>query len=298
MTDHLNAQAIAFIKQPHTKPFCLYLAHKAVHNPYLPSPKYQDLYADYDFKVPPTSPDDLAGKPVMQRHLPPLNVLDLEGISAEPGEPRRGRGHTPADIVRDQLRCLASVDEGVGQIFAALQQTGELDNTVIVYTSDNGYLMGEHGKVDDKRWPYEEALRVPMLVRYPKKVAAGTIIDSMVLNVDMAPTLLDLAGVKSMVPMQGHSFVPLLGDPKAPWRDKFLAEYYLEKVVPSVPAWEAVRTNRWKYIHYYQESDSMDELYDLQSDPKDIKNLANEASAQSTLTEMRKDLSDLLKETK
>ena len=179
MTDHLNARAIEFIKRPRTKPFCLYLAHKAVHFPYLPPARFDSLYADYQFNVPPTSPDDLTGKPVMQLHKGRVNAVDLEGVVPEPAEPRRGRGHTPADVVRDQLRCLAAVDEGVGQIFAALEKTGQLDNTVIVYTSDNGYFMGEHGKMDDKRWPYEEALRVPMLVRYPKLVAPGTVEDTL-----------------------------------------------------------------------------------------------------------------------
>jgi N-acetylglucosamine-6-sulfatase len=226
-----------------------------------------------------------------------MNPLELEGVGPEPGEPRRNRGGKPAEVVRDQLRCLASVDEGVGQLLEALESMGQLDNTVFIYTSDNGYLMGEHGQTNSKRWPYEEALRVPLLIRYPKLIAPGSQRDGMVLNIDIAPTLLELAGVNSIVPLQGQSFVPLLLDAHAPWRKDFLAEYFLEKVAPKVPDWQAVRTDRWKYIHYL-ESDSLDELYDLKADPHELQNLAGEAERRDTLEMLRSRLQDLLKETK
>ena len=298
MTDILNARAVEFIQQRHTKPFCLYLAHKAVHAPHLPAPRHSSLYADYQFKLPPKNPHDIASKPVMSRPKSHIDVLDLEGVAPEPGDSRRGRGNTPQAVVLDQLRCLASVDEGVGAIRAALERSGQLDNTIIIFTSDNGYLMGEHGIVNEKRWAYDESIRVPMVMRYPKLIAPKTVQDALVLNVDIAPTLLDLAGVKSIVPMHGHSLVPLLRDAKAPWRDKFLAEYYLEKCAPITPSWRAVRSDNWKYIHYYNESDNLDELYDLRSDPKEEKNLAGDAGAQPALHEMRQALEQLLKTAK
>lgn len=302
MTDSLNRWAVDFVKKPHTKPFCLYLSHKAVHAPYLPAPRHDPLYADYKFTPQPRNQADIEGKPAMQRRGPRQTMLELEGVAPEPAEPRRGRGQEPQAVVRDQMRCLAAVDEGVGDLFAALESTGQLENTVFIYTSDNGYLLGEHGQMDTKRWAYEEALRVPLLVRYPKLIAPGSVREAMVLNIDLAPTLLELAGVKSIIPLQGQSFVPLLRDAKAPWRESFLAEYFLEKVVPNPPSWQAVRSDRWKYVHYLEsdssDPDSFDELYDLQADPHELKNLARDAAAQSTLATMKTQLNDLLQKTK
>ena len=131
----------------------------------------------------------------------------------------------------------------------------------------------------------------------PKLIAPGSVRDAMVLNVGLAPTLLELAGVKSIVPLQGRSFVPLLTDAKAPWREAFLAEYFLEKCVPNVPAWQAVRTERWKYIHYLT-SDSLDELYDLQTDPHEFKNVVWDAANRGTVDQLKAKLHDLLKQTK
>ncbi len=297
MTDWLNRWAVEFVQKAHTKPFCLYLSHKAVHIPYLPAPRHEPLYPDYAFKPPPKDQADLAGKPVLQRKIPRVNPLELEGVAPEPAEPRRGRPQDPASITRDQLRCLAAVDEGVGELFAALERTGQLDHTVFIFTSDNGYLMGEHGQMDNKRWPWEEALRVPLLVRYPKLIAPGTRRDAMVLNIDLAPTLLEIAGVKSVVPMHGRSFVPLLRDAGAPWREAFLAEYFLEKVSARVPSWQAVRTERWKYVHYLV-PENVDELYDLQTDPHEMQNLARAAEHRQTLDTLRARLDQLLQETK
>ena len=298
MTDYLNAQAVAFIAQPRARPFALVLSHKAVHIPYLPAARHEPLYADYAFAPEPPRPGDLAGKPVLTRPLPRLDRLALEGVAPEPAEPRRNRGRDPASIVRDQLRCLASVDEGVGRIFAALERSGELDRTVFVYTSDNGYLMGEHGVIDQKRWAYEPALRVPLLVRYPPAIAAGTVREQMVLNIDLAPTLLELAGTRSNVEMHGRSFVPLLRDAGAPWRTAFLAEYFLEKVSPRVPPWQAVRTARWKYVRYTGESEATEELYDLQEDAREERNLANTPVAREQMPALRRELEGQLRATR
>ena len=195
--------------------------------------------------------------------------------------------------MRDQLRCLASVDEGVGLILAALERRGELDRTVILFTSDNGYLMGEHGLIDQKRWAYDPALRVPLVIRYPHAIAAGTVRDQMVLNIDIAPTLLELAGLKSIVPLHGRSFVPLLRDDAAPWRTAFLAEYFLEKVSPRVASWTAVRTTRWKYIRYQGEPEEHEELYDLAADPGEVRNLIATAGAREVLPGLRRQLAEL-----
>ena len=293
MTDYLNRRAVEFVNQLHEKPFCLYLGHKAVHSPFLPAKRHEELYSDYEFQIPERDKADLAGKPVLKRKLNKNNHLELEGIGPEPGEPRRGRGRDPQSIVRDQLRCLASVDEGVGQLFAALESTGELDNTIFIYTSDNGFFMGEHGSFNGKRMPYDEALRVPFFIRYPELIKSGSIREDFVLNIDLAPTLLELAGVESVIAMHGKSFVPLFKDARAPWREAFLAEYFLEKVARRTPSWQAVRSSDWKYIHYPKFSD-MDELYSLKADPKELKNLVNHPKHQNRLTEMKAQREGLL----
>jgi len=293
MTDYLNRRAVEFINQPHDKPFCLYLGHKAVHNPFLPAKRHEELYSDYEFQVPPPNEEDLAGKPVLTRKLQRNNHLELEGIGPEPAEPRRGRGRDPQSIVRDQLRCLASVDEGIGQLLAALESTGELENTIFIYTSDNGFFMGEHGSFNGKRMAYDEALRVPFFIRYPRLISPGSVREDLVLNIDVAPTLLDLAGVESVIPMHGESFVPLLKDANVPWRKAFLAEYFLEKVARRTPTWKAVRTQDWKYIRY-SEHEGMDELYNLKADPKELKNLVNHPEHETRLKEMKAQLESLI----
>jgi len=297
MTDYLNERAVEFVKQGHEKPFCLYLAHKAVHGPFLPAKRHEDLYSDYEFEVPPRDEEDLAGKPVMTRKVTRVNWTELEGVGPEPAEPRRGRGRDAPSVVRDQLRCLASVDEGVGQLFDALESTGQLDNTIFIYTSDNGFLMGEHGRFNDKRLGYEESLRVPFLIRYPDVIEPGNVRDELVLSIDVAPTLLELAGVESIVPMHGESFVPLLQNREVPWREAFLAEYFHEKVAPRIPSWQAVRTEEWKYIHY-RDTEDLDELYHLAEDPKELKNLIKDSEHQGQLEEMRSRLNELLQKSR
>lgn len=220
----------------------------------------------------------------------------MENILPEPAEPRRGRGNDRSTIVGDELRCLSSVDEGVGMLFAALEKSGQLDNTMIIYTSDNGMLMGEHGQFNVKRWAYDPVLRVPLLVRYPRLVSAGSVREQMVLNIDLAPTLLELADVEPIIPIHGQSFVPLLQDSNAPWRKAFLAEYFLEKVSPRERPWKAIRTERWKYIDYTEEG-IPSELYDLQADPEEEHNLINNPEEETNVDALKKQLDDLLKET-
>lgn len=298
MTDYLNEQAVAFVRKARSKPFALVVSHKAVHIPYLPAPRHEQLYADYHFTPRPPAEDDVPNKPIMTRLVPRVDHLALEGVAPEPAEPRRGRGRDPASVARDQLRCLASVDEGVGQLYAALRESGQLDRTVFVYTSDNGYLMGEHGVIDQKRWAYEPSIRVPLLIRYPALIAPGSVREQLVLNIDLAPTLLELAGVKSIVPMHGQSLVPLLRDAARPGRVSFLAEYFLEKVGPRVATWQAIRTQRWKYIRFPGETAAYDELYDLQTDPNEERNLIADPASATQLAGLRREMDALLAQTR
>ena len=225
------------------------------------------------------------GKPALQRR-----IGDLPPLGANTG--------TPDEAVLGRLRSLMAIEEGVGNILKALEETAQLDNTVIVLTSDNGYFYGEHGLSVERRLAYEESIRMPLLVRYPKAIKAGTVRDELALNIDLAPTVLELAGVKAPAAMQGRSLLPLLKGASPVWRNSFLIEYYSDKVFPRVlkMGYKAVRDGRWKYIHYF-ELEGMDELYDLQTDPYEMKNVIHEPGAAHTLDEMKQELERLLKET-
>jgi N-acetylglucosamine-6-sulfatase len=206
---------------------------------------------------------------------------------------------TNDEAIRNRLRMLLAVDEGLGQMLQVLEETKQLDNTLIVFTSDHGYFYGEHGLSVERRLAYEEAIRIPLLLRYPRLIRAGTTLDPMVLSMDLAPTLLQLAGVPIPPAMHGRSLVPLLKGDTANVRQAFLVEYFTDTVFPRVlqMGYQAVRTERWKYIRY-TELKGMDELYDLQTDPYEMKNLIQEPSVQPVLREMQAQLEQLLRETR
>jgi N-acetylglucosamine-6-sulfatase len=190
------------------------------------------------------------------------------------GLPPLGPGTVlPDGAIRDRLRMLIAVDEGLGRMLKVLEDRGELENTVVVVMSDHGFFYGEHGLSEERRLAYEESLRIPLLVRYPPLARPGTIVEPMALTIDLAPTLLELGGVASG-PLDGRSLVPLLRGETAGWRDSFFVEYYSDIVFPRIVnmGYEAVRTERHKLIHYL-ELEGMDELYDLETDPYEMTNL-------------------------
>lgn len=282
MTDLLSEHAVEFIRRPRTKPFALYLAHKAVHGPFTPAERHKDLFADRPVPRSPNTKDTLESKPVLRR--------EIEGV------PRLGPGTGSGDeLIRNQLRCMSSVDEGVGRIFEALEQTRQLDNTLIVFTSDNGYLWGEHG-LGDKRFAYEESIRIPLAMRWPRLIKPDWVVEQFALNIDLAPTLLEVAGAPVPKPMQGRSLVPVLRGKPAGWRRSFLTEYFAEPRYPRVPTWQAVRSERWKYVEYTALR-GMDELYELKSDPYEMNNLIGEPAARRVLVECKQELGSLRKET-
>jgi len=180
-----------------------------------------------------------------------------------------------------------------------LENSGELDNTIIVFASDHGYWYGEHGLNDERRLAYEEGIRIPLLIRYPKKIPAGLSAEEMVLSIDLAPTLLEFAGFKPDDKMEGRSLIPLLNGSDTSWRKSLLVEYYSDTVFPRIDkmGYKAVRTERYKYIQY-QDLTGMDELYDLQSDPHELNNLVNKTEARTLLLEMKEELGKLLSNTK
>ena len=191
-----------------------------------------------------------------------------------------------------------AVDDGIGRIVTTLEELGILDETVIVVTSDNGYFYGEHGLTSERRLPYEESIRNPLIVRYPPVVAAGIRPNGLVSTVDLAPTVLDLAGAPIGSHVQGRSFVPLLqGDP-AGWRESLLVEFYTyENPFPHLVDmdYRAVRTDRHKYVHWMQHPE-LDELYDLEADPYETDNLAGEPGMASLRGELRAELGRLVLE--
>ncbi len=272
ITDILSTHASEFLAKKRTKPFALYLSHKAIHGPFTPADRHKELFAATPIVRSANAQDNHDGKPALQRKIDGAPAINGLGSNDE--------------LIRNQLRCLTSIDEGLGTVLKTLDETKQLDNTVVVLTSDNGYFWGEH-HLGDKRWAYEESLRIPMVMRYPKLAKAGSKVKHIVMNVDMAPTMLDLAGLKPPANVQGMSIVPLLkGNPKG-WRTTFLSEYFLEATNPRVPSWHTVRNEEWKFIHY-TELDGMDELYNLTKDPGEMKNLIHDAP--KILPGLKKDL--------
>lgn len=281
ITDILSQYAAEFVRKPRSKPFCAYVAHKAVHGPFTPPDRHKTLYADQPIQRQANAKDDLANKPALTR--------TIEGqAGVKPG------GGSPDELIRNQLRCTVSIDEGVGQILKALEETGKLDDTLVIFTSDNGYFWGEHG-LGDKRWAYDESIRIPMVARYPKRIKAGTVVAQDALNVDIAPTMIDAAGLKPHAQMQGRSLMPLFGG-KPKWRQSFLSEYFMEKNFPRAPSWQAVRTAEWKYTRY-TDLQGMDELYNLKTDPGEMKNVIADPAAKGALEKMKRELAAQLRAT-
>jgi N-acetylglucosamine-6-sulfatase len=268
VTDILTKNAVDFIRKERTQPFLLYVAHKAVHGPFIPAPRHKDLFANETIHRPASAQDTLEGKPMLQRKVGNLPAL------------KPGMGSSD-DLIKNQLRCLTAVDEGVGQMFKALEETKQLDNTVFVFTSDNGYMWAEHC-LSDKRPAYEESLRIAMLARYPSVIKAGTKISQLTLNIDVAPTLLEFGGISKPAEMQGRTLMPLLEGKSPKWRESFFCEYFEEKGNPRIATWQAVRTEHWKYIHY-PFLQGMDELYDVKEDKLEMKNRINDPAAQGAL---------------
>jgi N-acetylglucosamine-6-sulfatase len=214
-----------------------------------------------------------------------------------PQEERKGKNPGTEDrTVLGQLRGMLAIDEGVGRLLKTLEETKQLDNTLFIFTSDNGFFWGEHG-LGDKRAAYEESIRIPLAMRYPKLIQPGSTRDALVLNVDIAPTLLELAGAPASSDMHGRSLVPIMRGESVPWRTAFLTEYFASGNA-RIPAWQAVRDDRWKYIHYTGEGlEGMDELYDLNTDRYEMKNRVQEPDARATLDKMKGELARLLRET-
>ncbi|WP_194972403.1 sulfatase family protein [Aquiflexum lacus] len=176
--------------------------------------------------------------------------------------------------LRDYLKVVKSVDDGIGKVLDYLEAKGLLDKTLIIYTSDQGFYLGEHGWYD-KRFMYEQSLSTPLLVRYPKEIKPGTVVNEMVLNLDHAPTILDYAGLSIPSDMQGKSWRTLASGGTLPWRDAIYYHYYEYPGPHMVKRHYGVRTDRYKLIHFYYDVDEW-EMYDLKNDPDEMNSVYND----------------------
>ena len=264
ITDELTDYAIEWLgKTSRDKPFFLYLSHKGVHSDFVPAERHKGSLKD----VPVPSPATMAPAAAGAGKLPDLGAQPAQQLARRgvpvPLDARRRRVlpplHGDAARRRRQRRPRRRVAEA---------RSGRLENTLVVYMGDNGFAFGEHGLID-KRTAFDWSMRVPMLVYAPGLVAPGQQIDRVVANIDIAPTMLDLAGVARPAHMQGMSMLPLLRDAKAPWRDTLLYEYYWEWSFPQTPTQFALRGERYKYVFTHGVWD-VDMFFDLQADPQEV----------------------------
>jgi N-acetylglucosamine-6-sulfatase len=302
VTDLLNEKTLDFIRQKHSRPYFIYLSHKAMHpetkqaadgslsdpnaSNFIPAPRHQNLYEGVKLPRRPNWSVPPLDKPALQQKIAGLAPLSPETGSTD-------------DSILNRLRMLASVDEGVGQILKALADAGQLDNTLIVFTGDHGYFYGEHCLSVERRLAYEEGIRVPIIMRYPPLIKAGERPENLALTIDFAPTFVQLAGGTIPSQYHGRSLVSLMkGAAPSDWRKSILVEYFSDTVFPRMRkmGYHAVRDERWKYIHYDDQADA-DELYDLTVDPYELKNVVHDKAAADALLQMQIKLRKLLVET-
>lgn len=298
ITDHINRYMLEYLdKRDKSKPFVMYVGHKAVHSGFDPDPKYMEQFKNEWMPLPKTWDDTYEGRPSYLKTRR-KSWHGLEGLIQK---------FNYSDLQRRIAACLVSVDNGIGQLLEKLQKNGELEDTVIIYSSDNGFFAGQHG-LNDKRAMYEDSIRVPWLVHYPRMIKPGTVFDQMVLNVDLVPTIMDFAGIDKPGYVQGRSWKPILEGKDRQGRASWLYEYNWEKSYPFDPTQVGVRTQRYKYIRYPETGNNdpdypmkgelpYDELYDLQNDPLEMRNLAKDPSAAGVFREMQALLKKHLEET-
>lgn len=296
LDDVVTDRALAWLEQKRDKPFCLLLNPFAPHAPFYRPRRYLDLYNGVTIPKPATFDDDLKGYPGKPRAFAEANnKIGTTWLSDD--DPR-----SLEEVVKNHYAGVVDNDDNLGRIIDLLERHGNLDDTSIILTSDHGFFLGEW-RMYDKRFMHEPSIRVPFMVRYPKMVKAGTSSDKMTLNVDIAPTVLELAGVPVPALMHGRSLMPLLkGESIESWRKDWLYEYY------EYPQWEhvrphrGVRTERYKLIHYYKLAEFPNEpeefeLYDLAKDPGELNNLYGQAGYAALTQQLMNRIAELRKET-
>jgi len=314
-TDIVTDQSIEWIRQrDRERPFLLLVHHKAPHRPWVPDEKHKHLYPVGSIPEPSTLFDDHStrSQAVRRVHMSVADHLGSDELGEDLPDELRGPENREARMrwkyqryLRDYLQCVQSIDDNVGRLLDNLEEEGLAGNTVVVYTSDQGFFLGDHGWFD-KRLMFDESLQMPMLVRWPSVIPAGRTCDAMVTNVDFAATFLEMAGLdaaSALPTSQGRSFLPVLrGDEVPDWPDAVYYRYW-EHDDPNhhAPAHYGVRTKEFKLIHYYGAGlgvpgssdrlfESEWELYDLRTDPRELVNVADDPS----YTEIRVSLTEQL----
>jgi arylsulfatase A-like enzyme len=301
-TDRITDFALAFLEhRPKDKPFFLMCHHKAPHRPWQPDAKHAKEWKNVQVPEPETFDDDYATRSDAAREATmridrDLTKTDVKQDPPEGLSPRELKRWKYQRYMRDYLACVASVDDNVGRLLDYLDRTGLAKNTLVIYTSDQGFFLGDHNWFD-KRFMYEETLRMPFLVRWPGHVKPGTVNDGMVLNVDFAPTLLAAAGQPAPSAMQGRSFLPLLkGERPADWRTSMYYRYYHYPMHHRVQPHYGVRTDRYKLIYFNKIKQW--ELFDLEKDPHEMKNVYDNPAYAQTVKTLKAEMYRLKKELK
>jgi N-acetylglucosamine-6-sulfatase len=292
--------ALDWLQRDHAgKPWMMILGHKAPHSFYTPEPKYENAFAD----VPVAYPESALGlddKPDWIKD----RLRTWHGIYGPLFDWRKKFPDDSPEAVKDfenmvhaYWGTILSIDDSVGRLRAWLEDSGQLDNTILVFVGDNGLLEGEHGMVD-KRTMHEPSIRIPMAIRYPGLTSEPRVIEQQVLTIDMAPSLLELAGSPAMPRIDGRSWVRLVREGDPSWRKSWFYYYNYEKEFPYTPNVRGIRTEEWKYIHYPHGDGSPDrhlgELYDLKQDPGERFNLVRRVDYDATVQRLQTDLNELM----
>lgn len=286
--DFFTDRALEWLKEERERPFCLLLWQQAPHAPYYRPRRYLDLYNGVPIPKPATFDDDLSGYAGKPRCF--ADAVNKIG-TMETGDSVRSL----EELVKNYYSGLAAVDDNIGRVMNFLETSGQLDDTVILVSSDHGYFLGEW-RCFDKRFMHEPSLRTPTMIRYPREFRAGTKVDEMILNLDFAPTLLELAGVPIPASMQGRSLVNLSQRTEKQWRSDWLYEYFDYPGAEQVRPHRGVRTTRYKYIHYFLAPEEH-ELYDLQVDPEERNNLFGKPAYGDVQRNLAARLEELRRET-
>ena len=294
ITDLLTERAIDWLKnRKKNKPFFLYLSHKAVHAAFKPARRHKGMYRNKKIELPKTFHQTKTGE---YRDLKwPQWVADQRVSWHGVDYMYHGQGELN-ELVVDYCETLMGVDDSVGAVLDYLSSEGLAESTLIIYMGDNGFSWGEHGLID-KRHFYEESVKVPLMIRCPELFKGGQIIDAMVQNIDIAPSVLEMAQLEKPLYMPGTSMIPLLTDREnSTRRSEIFYEYYWEYDFPMTPTVFGLRTDRFKYIRYHGIWDR-NELYDLENDPEEMYNLIADPQYQETAREMAESVYDWLSKT-
>jgi len=343
VTDIVTDKALAWLdRRDRDKPFMLMLHHKAPHRPWDPDEKHARMYADEEIPYPETFDDTYENRSSAAAaaemrveknfHSRDLKIKTPEGFRENEMllVPESVDGYELEDLdgtvytfnshdelkkwkyqryIKDYLRCIASVDDNVGRVLDYLDEQGIADDTIVVYTSDQGFFLGDHGWYD-KRFMYEESLRMPFIIRYPRTIRAGSVNRDIILNVDFAQTFLDYAGIRADVSMQGRSFRGLLeGTTPDDWRTAMYYRYWMHKAHHNVYAHYGIRTLDYKLIYYYNDALGQEgavdetyepewELFDLRKDPHELNSVYHDPAYSNIVKELAAEMHRLQEEVK